>query len=122
MSRTLLASALFLVACGSSTPAATEPSPAANQGTSISSPTPVEPATAEAEPVQAPESAPEATPTTGCGSATGCDACLAMPGCNWTADRCRGYCMMDTWCMGPGNPASPVCNTPPVMTGGPGEG
>lgn len=51
-----------------------------------------------------PASAPAA-----CESATACDACLGIEGCNWTGGVCARACLADTYCHGPGNPHAPRC-------------
>lgn len=43
-----------------------------------------------------------------CESNASCGSCLDA-GCNWTADACHAECLMDTSCVGTGNPAAPTC-------------
>lgn len=52
----------------------------------------------------------EAPPAGRC-AADSCDACLALPGCNWTGGQCSPQCLMDTSCFGPGNPSAASCPT-----------
>lgn len=84
---------LSLVACQGSTQ---------RQGVSAPPPASSSAASADAGAVPSPAAA-------ACESATACDACLSLSGCNWTGNLCRSACLMDTSCFGPGNASAPGC-------------
>ncbi len=44
-----------------------------------------------------------------CDDGVGCEDCLAIDGCSYSADQCRTTCVQDAACFGPANPDAPTC-------------